>query len=175
VARKVVDPDGVRWKVWRQWMQPTTRRVSRGTGYDVTGNDVPTESELLMFSMSSSEDLRSATPAALWQLVPLAPIVALVVGLPFLIVYFMAGPVALAAVIALLIALAVVWVRRRTWTVRARALDRAYGHVWKVRGWRSSTELVDAAADALESGFALPEGGRRFGTRPEDLPPLWRG
>jgi hypothetical protein len=169
VARRVVDPDGLPWRVGREWMERSPRRSSDGHAGD-RWEDVPTEVDLMLFSSASSTDLPGARPGALWLLVPIAPIVALVVGLPFLIVWFVAGPPGLAAVVLLLVAAVALVLRRRVWTVRARPRNRPWGYVWRVRGWASSTELVDVASEALRTGGPLPRGARRFGPPAAPLP-----
>ena len=148
MARRVTGPDGVRWRVGRQWVQPGrgTRR-DRWSNRDDTGGRLMSDSEMALLSGSSEQP--ASTAAAFLHLVPLAPAVALVVAVPFLIVYFAAGPLALAGVVALLVAATVLVLRRRTWTVRATARGEDRGYVWRVRGWRASGELVDSVAEAL--------------------------
>ena len=45
---------------------------------------------------------------------------------------------------------------RRPWVIRAWAPDSYHEHVWRVTGWRSSRQMIDAVGTALERGVPLP-------------------
>ena len=170
MARRVVAPGGVRWKVGRQWLSPTRQpQRDRWTDDGIPPERRPFEQEVPALWWY---DPSAARPMVLWNLVLLAPIVALVVAVPFLIVYFALGPVALAAVIALLVALVVLVMRRRTWTVRADVQGHRHGHLWRVRGWRASGAVVEIVADALQTGGPLPHRAITYGEPPDPLPRL---
>ena len=94
----------------------------------------------------------SESPWTLVHLVFLAPAVLLVLAAPLLIVYFVFGPLVLAALAVAVVVLVVVWLRRRTWAVVASTDADRPSRAWKVRGWPASREAVDHIAEAVRRG-----------------------
>ncbi len=157
MARDVVDPSGVRWRVGRQWTPWRVRiRAERPdwTSRDGGGGD-----------WLGPLDDAGAIVVALGLLVALA--------LLFLVVC----PVIVLALelvlVALLVLVGVVGrvVLRRPWTVHAVARgNRDHRHEWHVVGWRASGALIEEAAEALQAGRELPQGAGTYGTPPEPVP-----
>ena len=160
MARKVVAPSGVEWKVGRQWapwrVSVRRRDADLGDGGVEGGPD-----------WGDWFDLDDAG-------VIFTSLVILVLGALLLLVVW---PVMAIAIEIVVIGLGVLvsalgrLVLRRPWTVVATVRGhRDHGYEWKVRGWRASGELIDTVADALENRQALPPHAMRFGFPPAPLP-----
>lgn len=139
MARKVQTPAGDGWKVGRRWLPFRLRRIG------------PDASDIAFLDIGDV----GAIGALL-----------LVLGVVLLLIFVVVPLLALAVqVIVLLLALIVgVLLRvlfRRPWTVVARrtGVKGAGEHAWQVKGWRGSGDVVDAAAERLARGEALPPSG----------------
>lgn len=159
MARKVVDPSGIRWTVGRQW---TPWRVR-----------VRTEKPDWLQRDSGGGGWLGPLDDAGGVFAALAILVA--VALLFLVVW----PVVALAVELVLVALLVLVgtagrvILRRPWTVHAVARGgRDHRHEWHVVGWRASGELRDQAAEALHLGQELPADRSTFGTPPKPFPKI---
>ena len=142
MARSVVAPDGVRWKVGRRWAPARVRLRRRrrdGDGLDVgdLGFDV----------FDGPLAIIGVLAAAVVLFLVVWPIVAIALELVLLVLIF-------------LISLAGRVLFRRPWTVLARSTTpgTAREYEWRVAGWRRSARLIDAAAEALAGGLDLPAG-----------------
>jgi hypothetical protein len=145
---KVTAPDGMRWKVGRQWWP------ERGRDRDYDGADMPTDIGGGGGGGSWFADLGDADEfvfvlavigivllAILFFTTVVIPVIAFTIELVVILVLFFAG-------------LAGRLLFGRPWTVRARTEGRL--HRWQVAGFRNSGELRDEVATAISSGRALP-------------------
>lgn len=150
-------PDGARWRVRRVWAPRLgtetvwgrlRRRMRKGRRFmgrrAADAADVPDPG-----CLSDAADELALVLVAVVVLVFL-----FFVGIPFVLAII---DLALFVVLTLLgIGARVVF--RRPWLVEARGPD-GQRVTWRVVGWRDSGETVDAAANALTHGLALPSGG----------------
>jgi hypothetical protein len=144
MARKVSDPQGVEWKVGRQWapwrVKVIRERPDLGDGAGGGGD---------WFAVDDAAGI----------LVALGVLVAIALA------FFVIWPIVAIAIEIVLVALGVLVtavgrvVLRKPWTVRAMSRGREPA-LWRVRGWRTSGELVDEVADAIAAGRELPLTGR---------------
>jgi hypothetical protein len=158
VARKVVDPDGVRWRVLRRWwVSPVTPRWrgARDDGIDVVPD----------LGLDLADGLFAAI-AAVFAILAVAAFLAFwVLPLAILVVEVLAFVVLAAAGLAGRVAF------RRPWRLEARS-DGGTRLTWRVAGWRDSREALAAIATALGQGrlpeppLALPERETRAGALP---------
>ena len=158
MARTVVAPDRVRWRIRRRWL-PRWFRRTRPDWMDVSPGDV----------MHAGVDLADSASLFLATLV-----VAAVAMLLFLVVW---PVIVIAAEILVVLALFVGGLAgrvllRKPWTVTAASefSEIPREHAWQVVGWRGSRRLIRDAADALETGAELPAGAVTTGPSPRPLP-----
>ena len=158
MARTVVAPDRVRWRVRRRWL-PSWFRRTRPDWLDFSPGDI----------MGAGVDFADSATVFLVTLA-----LAAAAGLLFLVIW---PVVALAAellvVLALLVAgLAGRVILRKPWTVSAMSefSEDPREHAWQVVGWRGSTRLIGEVAQALEVGSELPAGVQTAGSPPRPLP-----
>ncbi|HEX8645782.1 MAG TPA: hypothetical protein VF715_02700 [Thermoleophilaceae bacterium] len=135
MGRKVLAPDGRKWKVGRDWFpRRVRRRWETRDGLDVLGD--------LGFDLDIG-------PFAAVLAVVFVVIVLVVVILPLLALAVEVVIVILAA----LAALAARLLRRRPWRLVARSHEPYDEELdWHVVGWRESGEAIDAIRAALEAG-----------------------
>ena len=143
MALTVVDPQGVEWRVGRQWMpwRPRWRkRDSDGDSWWDVGD------------IGFGDDLLAGI---------LFGIVVAVVVILLLLVIWPVIAIAVEIVIvvlALLLLTALRFTYVLPWTVRAQARD-GRSHAWKVKGWGASGAKIEEAAAAIRDGRALPAPG----------------
>lgn len=147
MARKVVSPDGTRWRVGRRWLSRRPRwrgrkKKEKGSGdgfdlFDLLDLDIPVIGGVI---------------AAVAIAVALVALVVLAVTLVLPAVILLIEVVAIALIAG--VGLAARVLLRRPWTVQAVNTGTGDLHVWNVVGWRSSGGLVDRVADALTRGDA---------------------
>jgi hypothetical protein len=149
-ARRVTTPDGVEWRVARQW--PTNRKI-HSWGWYV---DIGTNSRFLgSDAFNGVDDLGGAVLA----LVGIA--VAALVILPLLLFGLEL------VIIGCLLAAGLIGqtLLRRPWTVKADIIDRpGHGAQWSVIGWRRSQRLMDEVVAALAAHGAVPAAESPWGS-----------
>ena len=135
MAREVVDPGGVRWRIRRRWLPERLRRPRlRG---DVV--DVP--------DLGGLDD-----PSGVLAIVALA-IVAIFVAFVVVPLLLLLGEVVLfVAVVLVVVAGQFAWLA--PWTLEAQADGRRLR--WRVKGWRASRRALGDIAAALERGQRPP-------------------
>ena len=158
VARHVVTPERVRWRVGRRWL-PFRVRLRRQDWREVGPTDL---SEVALFE----------SPAGI-----LAGLAVIAAAMVLLLVVWPLVAIAIELVILALVLMAALVGRvlfRRPWTIYATSKDgeRAREHTWRVVGWRRSSRLIEEARRALEHGAALPPGATTDGPPPVPLPRL---
>jgi hypothetical protein len=153
VARKVVDPDGVRWRVLRRWwvspVVPRWRGARDGGGID----GVPD------LGLDLDDGIFGAIAVVLVILAVAALLAFWILPLAILVVEVLAFVVLAAAGLAGRLAF------RRPWRLEARS-DAGTRLTWHVAGWRDSRDALAAIATALENGRppAAPLGSAARGT-----------
>jgi hypothetical protein len=142
VAREVVDPGGVRWRVLRRWWVSPLRPRWRGAqenGLEVLSDVGLALGDVSLGAIGAVIAIISVAAFVAFWILPLAILLVEVLVFVVLAAAGLAGRVAL----------------RRPWRLEARS-DGGTRLTWHVAGWRDSRDALAAIATALERG-RLPE------------------
>ncbi|HWI71985.1 MAG TPA: hypothetical protein VNT55_08525 [Baekduia sp.] len=139
MAREVVDPDGVTWRIRRRWavvdVDPPAVRF-----FDPTAWDFVTDATI--FGVVAAVAFLACAALFAFVILPLALLV-------LEVAFFVA---------ALVVGVAARVLLRRPWTLLADA--DAHGpdtrFSWRVAGWRASREAIDEIAAGLRNGLRPP-------------------
>lgn len=133
-GRKVLAPDGRRWKVGRDWFpRRVRRRWETRDGFDILG-------EFAGFDIGPVAAMLAVALLVILFAVVILPLLALAVEVVIVILAF-------------LVALAARLLRRRPWRVVARSREPYEAELdWHVVGWRASRDTIAEVAAALEAG-----------------------
>lgn len=148
MARAVETPGGERWKVGRQWApwRPRLRRRRDDDNERAVGEG----GNWALEALSWGDDILGGA------------MVALVVGLLVVLALLVVWPVVAIAIEVTIIILGVLGatlarvVFRRPWVIRAHVPGTYQERAWRVKGWRSSRDMIDSVSWALERGMPLP-------------------